>query len=65
MIINLGDIHLYEQHIEQALEQITRKPYNFCKLNIKNSYFEIEQYQFDDFEILNYQCHQSIKTEIV
>ena len=65
MIINLGDVHLYESHVEQALEQIKRIPFDFCKLNIKNSYSEIDQYQFNDFEILDYQSHQGIKAEMV
>ena len=65
LIGNLGDVHLYESHVEQALEQIKRIPFDFCKLNIKNSYSEIDQYQFNDFEILDYQSHQGIKAEMV
>jgi thymidylate synthase len=65
MIINLGDVHLYESHIKQALEQIDRIPFDFCKLNIKNSYSEIDEYEFDDFEIFNYQSHHSIKADMV
>jgi thymidylate synthase len=65
MVINLGDVHLYELHVKQALEQISRKPIEFCKLNIKNSYPEIDQYHINDFEILNYQSHQGIKAEMV
>jgi len=65
VIINLGDIHLYESHLEQALEQIERIPYNFCKLNIKNNYTNIENYQFEDFEIINYQSYATIKAKMI
>ncbi len=59
-----GDVHLYTNHIEQARLQLSRKPYALPTLNIKRKPASIFEYQFEDFEILNYQAHPSIKAPI-
>ena len=59
-----GDVHLYTNHIEQARLQLTREPYPLPKLNIKRKPSSIFDYKFEDFEILNYQSHPSIKAPI-
>lgn len=62
-----GDTHLYLNHIEQAREQISRKPYPFPKLNIKKdvkSLNDIENLTFDDIELIGYQSHAAIKAEM-
>lgn len=63
--IILGDIHVYSQHKENALEQIKRIPFEFPKLNIKQSYNDITQYKYDDIELINYQSHPAIKYDMV
>ncbi len=60
----LGDAHLYSNHIEQAQEQLTRKPFAQPKLDIKRKPNSIFEYQFEDFEILNYEAHPNIKAPI-
>lgn len=59
-----GDIHLYSNHFEQAKLQLARKPYYLPTLKIKNKAKDIFSYKFEDFELLDYQCHPSIKAPI-
>lgn len=59
-----GDVHLYNNTIEQAKEQITRKPYPLPKLLIKRKPDSIFDYQFEDFEIVDYQSHPHIKATV-
>jgi thymidylate synthase len=60
----LGDTHLYLNHIEQAKEQIRRKPFPFPQLKIKRKVKSIFDFRFEDFEIVNYKFHPPIKAEI-
>lgn len=55
--------HLYENHIEQAKELITRKPFDFpeLKVNWKN---DISLYLREDFDILNYKSHEKINAPL-
>ena len=59
-----GDVHLYLNHMEQAKEQLLREPYELPKLNIKRKPDSIYNYAYDDFELVNYQCHPHIKAPI-
>jgi thymidylate synthase len=59
-----GDCHLYSNHIEQAKLQLSREPLDLAQLNIKRKVQNIDEFRFDDFEILNYQCHPGIKAPI-
>lgn len=59
-----GDVHLYINHLEQANLQLARHPFTLSQLNIKRKPATIFEYQFEDFEILNYQAHPSIKAPI-
>ncbi|WP_339670220.1 thymidylate synthase [Dasania marina] len=59
-----GDVHLYNNHIEQAKEQLSREPLSLPTLKIKRKPASISDYSFDDFEIINYQSHAAIKAPI-
>jgi len=59
-----GDVHLYSNHFEQAKLQLSREPYALPKLVIKRKPNSIFDYEFEDFEIVNYQSHPSIKAPI-
>ncbi|MCE2995740.1 MAG: thymidylate synthase [Cyclobacteriaceae bacterium] len=59
-----GDVHLYSNHIEQAKLQLSRTPYPLPQLVIKRKPASIFEYEFEDFEIVNYQAHPSIKAPI-
>jgi thymidylate synthase len=64
LIGNLGDTHLYLNHIEQAKEQIGRIPYELPKLEIYGEVDDIAHYEIMDFEIKNYQSHPAIKAPL-
>ena len=59
-----GDVHIYTNHVDQATLQLSRQPYQLPHLNIKRKPASIFEYKFEDFEILNYQSHPSIKAPI-
>lgn len=59
-----GDCHLYLNHLEQAQEQLSRKPTALPTLKIKRKPESLFDYQFDDFEFLNYQPQSAIKAPI-
>jgi len=59
-----GDVHLCLNHIEQAQLQLTRETMPLPRLQIKRRPASIFDYEFDDFAILDYQAHPSIKAPI-
>jgi len=59
-----GDVHLYANHLEQASLQLSRTPYPLPQLVINRKPASIFDYQFEDFQIVNYQAHPSIKAPI-
>ncbi|HWQ95659.1 MAG TPA: thymidylate synthase [Gammaproteobacteria bacterium] len=61
---NGGDCHIYLNHLEQVDLQLTRTPYPLPTLRIRRRPTSIFDYQFEDFEILNYQTHPSIKAPV-
>jgi len=59
-----GDVHLYSNHFEQASLQLSREPFPLPKLVIKRKPASMFEYEFEDFEIVNYQSHPGIKAPI-
>lgn len=59
-----GDVHLYENHLAQAREQLTRAPLPLPHLIIQRRPASIFDYQFEDFEIADYQAHPPIKAAV-
>ena len=64
IIISIGDAHIYSNHFEQVNEQLTRKPGSLPQLIIKRKPASIFDYQFDDFEIVNYEPQAHISAPI-
>jgi len=73
LIGNLGDVHLYSNHIEQAKEQIGREPFELPKLVIdkfdENNHYigdmdDISEYNINQFKLESYHSHQSIKAPL-
>jgi thymidylate synthase len=65
LIGNLGDVHLYSNHIEQAKEQIGREPFELPTLRIASGPLDdIAHHEIMDFDILNYQSHPTIKAPL-
>ena len=61
----MGNCHLYENAIEAAELQITRQPFPFPTVSIKQVRENINDYQVDDFILENYQSHEAIKVAMV
>ena len=59
-----GDCHLYSNHAKQVELQLSRAPFAYPTLNIKRRPDSIFDYQFDDFEFLDYQHHPAIKAPV-
>ncbi|MAZ39657.1 MAG: thymidylate synthase [Legionellales bacterium] len=56
-----GDCHIYQNHFEQVNLQLTRKPHPLPQLRINRKAAAIDDYRFEDFEIINYESHPHIK----
>ena len=59
-----GDCHIYDNHIEQVTEQLTREPYAPPRLSINSTPDSIFGYAFEDFEIVGYEHHPAIKAPV-
>ncbi len=59
-----GDLHLYNNHLEQAQIQLTRQPYPLPKMKINPEVNSIFDFKYDDFELVDYQSHPHIKAEV-
>jgi len=74
LIGNLGDVHLYKNHIEQAKEQLTREPMDLPKVLINNGDVDnngtpftksiLDGYDITDFELVDYKSHPTIKAPL-
>lgn len=60
----LGDTHLYSNHIEQARLQLTREPLALAQMRINPSIKSIFDFEYSDFELVNYNAHPHIKAEV-
>jgi len=59
-----GDCHIYSNHQEQVALQLSRTPLPYPTLKIKRRPASIFDYAFEDFEMLDYQCHPAIKAPV-
>ena len=64
IVISIGDAHIYANHYDQVNEQLSRRPGPLPQLVIKRKPGSIFDYQFDDFEIINYEAQAHIKAPI-
>lgn len=63
-IHTIGDAHIYCNHIEQVKTQLQREPRALPTLNIKRQVTDIDDFTFDDFEIIGYDPHPAIKGKV-
>ena len=59
-----GDTHIYSNHLDQVQQQLSREPYPLPRLHLKRRPDSIDDYRFEDFEILDYQSHPYIKAPV-
>jgi thymidylate synthase len=65
LIGNLGDVHLYSNHIEQSKEQISRESFKLPTLvMVTNPDLKFDEYVYDNFKLINYQSHPTIKAPL-
>ena len=64
-VYNLGNAHIYENHLPVLEKQTDNKPYKFPKVKIDNKYSNIEDYKISDFAIEDYQSHDKIKMDMI
>jgi thymidylate synthase len=59
-----GDCHIYDNHVEQVREQLSRAPYPYPVLTIRRRPASIFDYEFDDFAFTDYRHHPAIKAPV-
>jgi thymidylate synthase len=59
-----GDCHIYSNHHEQVTTQLSREPFPYPQLVIKRKPASIFDYEYEDFEVVNYQHHAAIKAPV-
>ncbi len=60
----LGDAHLYANHLEQAKQQLTRQPRDLPVMRLNPKVKSIDEFRYDDFELLNYNPHPHIPAPV-
>jgi thymidylate synthase len=63
-IHTLGDAHLYLNHLDQAREQLKREPYALPRLRLNPDVTDIDAFEYEDIEIIDYQSHPGISAPI-
>lgn len=61
---SIGDAHIYSNHIEQVKTQLERESRDLPTLNIKRAVTDIDDFTFDDFEIVDYDPHPHIAGKV-
>lgn len=59
-----GDVHIYNNHMEQVKLQLSRMPYPLPTMKLNPAVKDIFEFQFEDFTLENYQCHPAIKAPV-
>jgi len=59
-----GDCHIYDNHVEQVELQLSRQPYPYPTLTMRQRPASIFDYAFEDFEFAGYQHHPAIKAPV-
>jgi len=61
---SFGDLHLYNNHLEQAQLQLSRTPFPLPQMKINPDVKDVFSFQYSDFTLENYQCHPAIKAPV-
>jgi thymidylate synthase len=64
LILTFGDGHIYQNHIEQVREQLTREPLPLPVLKLNPDITDIDKFTMADIELVGYQSHGAIKAEM-
>jgi thymidylate synthase len=63
-IHTFGDVHLYNNHIEQAKLQLTRTPYPLPVMKLNPDVKDLFEFRYEDFVLENYNSHPAIKAPV-
>lgn len=61
---SFGDVHLYNNHFEQAKLQLSRTPFALPKMKINPEVKDIFEFKYEDFELVGYQSHAAIRGKV-
>jgi thymidylate synthase len=59
-----GDCHIYDNHVEQVTEQLSRDPFPYPVLRIGRVPESIDGYEYDDLEVVGYEHHPAIRAAV-
>lgn len=59
-----GDVHIYMNHLEQVNTQLSREPLPLPRMKINPEVRDLFAFRYEDFELLDYQCHPAIRAPI-
>lgn len=65
LVMNFGDVHIYEEHINKAKRQLMRDPYNFPQLKINKKIMSVIDFSLENIELQNYNCHSIISAPMI
>ena len=60
----LGDTHIYHNHFEQVKEQLSREPLPLPTMKINPEVKDINDFKYEDFELVDYQCHGKLEGKV-
>ena len=61
LVYTIGDAHIYSNHFEQVREQLSRTEFPLPKLVLNPNITDIDDFRYEDIEIVGYQSHKAIK----
>ena len=64
LVYTIGDAHIYVNHLDQIDEQLSRETFELPTLKLRRKPRSIFDYEYEDFELLDYQYHPSIKAPV-
>lgn len=65
LYLSFGDVHIYESHIQPAIQQLIRPPFDFPIMKLNTNAIQVEDLTVDDFQLSEYTCYPKISAPIV
>jgi len=63
-VYHLGNAHIYDDHVDVLKKQLNLRPFSFPRLEITSLRDNIDMYSLNDFKLLDYRCHPSLKMKM-